>query len=91
MRLGGEEFLVVLAGADDATTDTVAERLRRVVADAPVPLTDGRAFAVTISLGVTQAAAPETIGPQLAHADAALYAAKQAGRNCTRRAQAFAT
>jgi diguanylate cyclase len=39
---------------------------------------------LTISIGLTQAAAGEVAGPLLARADKALYNAKDAGRNCCR-------
>lgn len=75
-RLGGEEFALLLPGADRTAAAAVAERVRRAVADGPCA-----GVAVTVSLGV--AVAPEDgAGPLqlLAAADAALYAAKRRNR-----------
>jgi two-component system cell cycle response regulator len=86
-RLGGEEFVVVMPGADGATAATVAERLRAVVAERPFAVagavTGGAPaiLTVTVSIGVgegRQSDAPERL---LAEADGALYAAKRGGRN----------
>jgi len=74
-RIGGEEFAVVLPGADEAAAAGVAERIRRGVEETP-----GRE-PVTVSLGVASTAGDEDAGSLLARADARLYAAKAAGRN----------
>jgi diguanylate cyclase (GGDEF)-like protein len=91
-RYGGEEFLMVLAGCDRPEGVHVAERLRRTIAAPPVALPEGE-IAVTISLGmVITGSAREPAGPGsserswvanhlLQVADAALYRAKQSGRN----------
>ena len=82
-RLGGEEFLVVLADADAAGAATYAEDLRTLVASDVV----ARRTPFTISVGV--AASDDgamTADELLAAADAALYAAKRAGRNAVRAA-----
>ncbi|HKY75571.1 MAG TPA: diguanylate cyclase, partial [Acidimicrobiia bacterium] len=57
------------------------ERLRSAVAGRPVGLADGREIAVTVSLG--GAAGTDDGGPEglVRRADAALYAAKNSGRN----------
>jgi diguanylate cyclase (GGDEF)-like protein len=80
-RFGGDEFLVLLpqTGGDNALL--TANRIRRAVAaDASMP--GGAGF--TLSIGITTGASPETIEEVLARADAALYEAKAAGRNCVR-------
>jgi two-component system cell cycle response regulator len=81
-RYGGEEFLAVLPGCCPAEAMTLAERLRKAVAEGPVELEGGR-LGVTLSLGVA-AAAPGAVGAGLLlrRADQALYRAKAAGRNC---------
>jgi len=83
-RYGGEEFAVILPGTDLPGTQTMAERLRRYIADVPVP-TDKGDLTVTISLGVASSAQDqddeEDVAALLNRADAAMYAAKQAGRN----------
>ena len=85
-RIGGEEFLVVLPEADLARASTVAERLRRIIGETPVPLPhDGKAIPVTSSIGLAIGNAPTTAGlgvDVLMHsADMALLYAKQDGRN----------
>ncbi len=80
-RYGGEEFAVILPSTDLPGARTMAERLRRSVADAPVP-TDKGDLTVTISLGVASNAQDDgDVAALLNRADAAMYAAKQAGRN----------
>ncbi len=78
-RYGGEEFVVLLPdaeGPDEA--GQVAERLRAAVEQADF----GIDRAVTISLGVAHSEAGDpSPAVVMARADAALYAAKQAGRN----------
>jgi diguanylate cyclase (GGDEF)-like protein len=76
-RLGGEEFLVVLPGVDAAEGAKVAERLRAAVESA---LPGG--LSITISAGVAAARGSDVDYDDLfAAADAALYRAKDAGRN----------
>ncbi|MCP2083534.1 UNVERIFIED_ORG: diguanylate cyclase (GGDEF)-like protein [Methylorubrum zatmanii] len=80
-RWGGEEFLVVLDQADATAAATVAERLRKSAAGQPFTV-NGAAVTVTASIGVAVVAAgEERIDAALSRADAALYAAKRAGRN----------
>ncbi|PIE25994.1 MAG: hypothetical protein CSA58_11665 [Micrococcales bacterium] len=81
-RYGGEEFVVVLVGADEPIGAMVAERLRRAVAGH-----DWQALhpdlAVTVSIGL---AAGDPADPEAAieRADQALYEAKRGGRNRVR-------
>lgn len=80
-RQGGEEFVLMLPGADADRARAAAERLRRNIAEAPFETSAG-ALAVTASFGVASLrAADVTPGSLLARADAAMYRAKQAGRN----------
>jgi diguanylate cyclase (GGDEF)-like protein len=82
-RLGGEEFVVVLPGAEMVDALEIAERLRAAV-EAARP----EGLAVTLSVGVAVAAGSELDFDRLYEsADAALYGAKQAGRNCLRVAE----
>lgn len=80
-RYGGEEFLLVLNGAKLSTARKVAERVRQHVASGPVNL-QGLEVEVTISLGIAVGHRDEESERLVARADAALYAAKAAGRNC---------
>jgi two-component system, cell cycle response regulator len=81
-RYGGEEFVVILPGADSEVLLELAERCRRAIADHPFPLRDGAPLPITVSLGV--AGVPEhaiTARELVRTADRALYLAKAAGRN----------
>jgi diguanylate cyclase (GGDEF)-like protein len=80
-RWGGEEFAVLLPGTDLGGAVVVAERVRARLADRVVLTADGVPVQVTASFGV--AAFPDSVSETalLAAADAALYAAKRAGRN----------
>lgn len=79
-RVGGEEFVALLpdVGIDVATR--VAERMRSSVADSPVEAPAGRLMA-TLSIGVAQWRSGETLEELFDRADAAMYVAKQNGRN----------
>ncbi len=84
-RLGGEEFAVLVAGTlDDGIR--VAERLRLAIASETIMLEDGRQFQLTASIGVAQLQAGENLEQLMQRADAALYAAKQKGRDSVARA-----
>jgi len=78
-RIGGEEFIVVLEGADLHKAVHLAEQLRTLV-DANELVPD---HAVTISLGVAELKDGESANDWLHRADEALYRAKDAGRNST--------
>lgn len=81
IRYGGEEFIILLPATDLATAQIIAERMRRNIVDSRLPHPGRSTGVVTASFGVAAApwgiSADETIGA----ADAALYAAKNAGRN----------
>jgi diguanylate cyclase (GGDEF)-like protein len=80
-RYGGEEFLIVLPGADAHVASRAAERLRSVVSDEPM-LPGTARLTVTTSTGVAWSLEPfETVDELVQLADAALYQAKAAGRN----------
>ncbi len=85
VRYGGEEFLVLLPGVDARGAITVAEQIRKSVEAGTFPNPGSRVSRhVTLSIGVAvQAPAAETASPEQLQrqADAALYRAKQAGRN----------
>jgi diguanylate cyclase (GGDEF)-like protein len=84
-RYGGEEFLVLLPGVNEQEAMVVAERVRESVEAASLPNPASRVSRhVTLSIGVAvQSPADEAITPEQLqrHADAALYLAKQTGRN----------
>ncbi len=87
-RYGGEEFAVLLPATDAEGARLVAERIRESVAQNE--FRDGAAsFPLTISIGIAELGAGEKISTEerltalFRAADAALYAAKRAGRNRT--------
>jgi diguanylate cyclase (GGDEF)-like protein len=83
-RLGGEEFAVVLPATDLDQAITVAERLRERVMRIDLSRWLGERR-LTVSIGVaTSVPTVDSISVMLHRADAALYAAKDAGRNCVR-------
>lgn len=84
-RYGGEEFLFILQNTDLAGGLEVAERVRARISD-DVMRSGDTTLTVSISLGVAQARDGDDVDSLIERADAALYAAKRAGRNCVRAA-----
>jgi diguanylate cyclase (GGDEF)-like protein len=87
-RFGGEEFAVLLPHAREVDALNVAERLRRHIAAMSIPVGDdiesGPFVKLTISVGVAALdGASRELTDMLAAADAALYYAKETGRNKT--------
>lgn len=88
-RLGGEEFAVLVPGTGLDGARALAERIRGQVQELTLHSDAGLAFQWTVSIGIANlaprpAGSPDAaaLGEQLmAHADHALYAAKNAGRN----------
>jgi diguanylate cyclase (GGDEF)-like protein len=80
VRLGGEEFLVILPECDSRSAVTRAERIRRSIAEHGWE-TLTRTLPVTVSIGVTTCRARTTPSAIMSLADQHMYAAKQAGRN----------
>jgi diguanylate cyclase (GGDEF)-like protein len=81
-RLGGEEFLLVLPGANRRRARYAAERIRssvelscRQIAGVPLDM--------TVSIGVADSRDGDAVSDVIERADAAMYAAKRAGRNRT--------
>ena len=87
-RFGGEEFAVLLPQAREVDALNVAERLRRHIAAMSIPVNDnsetGPFVRLTISVGVAALdGVSRELTDLLAAADAALYHAKETGRNKT--------
>jgi diguanylate cyclase (GGDEF)-like protein len=82
-RIGGEEFVCILSGLSDHEARGLADRLCRAIAASAGP---GDLPPVTISIGLALYRKGDTTEELLARADAALYEAKQGGRNQVRRA-----
>lgn len=79
-RWGGEEFIALLPHTPLAEALQVAERLRETLAASPIASSSGPVPA-TLSGGVAQWQSGETLDALVSRADAALYRAKQEGRN----------
>jgi diguanylate cyclase (GGDEF)-like protein/PAS domain S-box-containing protein len=85
-RTGGEEFGLLFPDAAPEQARSVAERIRHAVADAHIALPDGREVHVTVSIGlagVVGAGTELALNAANERADAALYRAKNQGRNRT--------
>jgi diguanylate cyclase (GGDEF)-like protein len=79
-RLGGEEFAIALAGNRTDQAAVLAERMRRAVA--ALAIRHGECLVeLTVSIGVAAHRGVTSLDKLMAHADAALYRAKAAGRN----------
>jgi diguanylate cyclase (GGDEF)-like protein len=81
-RMGGEEFIMVLAGTPQQDALIVAERLAAEMADMVVSPNEPT-YRITASLGVTEYRKDEDIHVTMERADRALYDAKRTGRNKT--------
>ncbi len=87
-RFGGDEFVVLAPAVSQEQAAALAERMRLAVCDSPLQLPDGGEHRLTVSVGVaimqmgeTQVDIKSAAERLLAEADAALYRAKQNGRN----------
>ena len=87
-RYGGEEFLVVLNRCDPSSALARAENLRAVICGKPIQARSA-ALSVTLSVGLALSSdfLNRTADEIIQKADAALYEAKKAGRNCVRMAR----
>jgi len=79
-RYGGEEFMLILSGTNTEGAKHIAERLRTAIESYPF-VYDRQEIAVTASFGVASLTGRDDAGQLFDKADAALYQAKDAGRN----------
>ncbi len=79
-RYGGEEFVILLPETTDAEAYNALTRLQRELTR-EFFMTDQQKVIITFSAGLTLRRREEPMQPALARADAAMYQAKQAGRN----------
>lgn len=84
-RYGGEEFILILPETDLEGAATIAERLRKTIADLEIPVSENNTLTVTASFGIAcsdpekhQSTSYEEL---IKRADLALYEAKESGRN----------
>lgn len=80
-RYGGEEFSVVFPNSRATDVSHSIERLRKGIENARFHF-EGKELRVTVSLGVAHLLLDEDTDSLIQRADAALYASKEAGRNC---------
>ena len=82
-RYGGEEFLVILNNRNLAAGSGRADEIRKAISSAPRETSAGAIY-ITTSMGVNQTDnwGNRSVDELLHEVDAALYAAKAAGRNC---------
>lgn len=80
-RIGGEEFAMLLPGADEHIASVIAERIRQRISASEIKH-EGKTLHITVSIGMTAISAQDERPEQpLARADEALYQAKHEGRN----------
>lgn len=82
-RIGGEEFALLLSGADPSAAESIAERLRQTLSR-KFFVSGRQRFAVTASMGLAELRPGEDREALIERADQALYQAKGEGRNCWR-------
>ncbi len=82
-RYGGEEFLFILQNTEIEEGREVAERVRARIGSNAVHARNEE-IRISLSLGVAQAREDDSVDTLIDRADAALYAAKLAGRDCVR-------
>ena len=80
-RLGGEEFVVVLPDTDTRGGCVVGDRLRRRLAETPMPVSASESINITVSAGLTSLRSEDDLEAMLQRVDLALYQAKQGGRD----------
>lgn len=82
-RYGGEEFVALLPNTSQSVAEAVANRLRECIAKLVVNTEDGQLVVFTVSAGITTSRSRTSLTPHqlIAEADAALYEAKNTGRN----------
>jgi len=82
-RIGGEEFVVVLAQAAEPEALRIAERIRADIERMVIELgEDHPSLRLTTSIGIASYQPEESVEDIMVRADRALYAAKECGRNC---------
>ena len=81
-RFGGEEFVILLPETAGQDAMIPAERFRQLIGGSRFPMPpDGQPVSVTVSVGIAGYRDGDTIDDVIRHADLAMYAAKNGGRN----------
>jgi diguanylate cyclase (GGDEF)-like protein len=79
-RYGGEEFIILLSETNLEVARLIGERLRQSIMNTPFE-TDAGEITITSSIGIAEARKQDTLETLIERADAALYKAKNLGRN----------
>lgn len=80
-RLGGEEFMLILIGVNEAQALVIAERIRHRIAHTPIPLSDTKFLHISASLGLAAHDGHPDYQNLMVRSDRAMYKAKLLGRN----------
>ncbi|NOY30586.1 MAG: diguanylate cyclase [Planctomycetes bacterium] len=80
-RYGGEEFALVMPNTKIPQAKLAAERVRKAIEELTIPF-EGKSLKVTASMGIAEVTASDDETKLVRRADDAVYAAKEAGRNC---------
>ncbi|WP_041798387.1 sensor domain-containing diguanylate cyclase [Rhodopseudomonas palustris] len=80
-RWGGDEFVVLVEDCDQDGLRALCARMVAAMNATPIRSDDGQDIALTVSIGGCRVVSGSSIDAAFAEADAALYAAKRAGRN----------
>ena len=80
-RYGGDEFLIVLPGADRTVASRIAEEIREDILNEKNYSEAGEEIRITVSVGITESRIDDSFDGMFLRADAALYQAKRTGRN----------
>lgn len=79
----GEEFLLILPNCTEVDLLSIAERIRLSIQALQID-TGRNTLSFTVSIGAYFSSTPQTLDAMLHKVDRALYAAKDAGRNCVK-------
>ncbi len=80
-RYGGEEFVVLLPHTDTNQAEAVAEKIRQTISDTVIAEMGDQSVTISIGVAGLDGMAANSIEDLVRHADAALYRAKEEGRN----------
>jgi diguanylate cyclase (GGDEF)-like protein len=83
VRYGGEEFILILPDTTASDARIIAERIRELLRNTDIFARDGNRLPhITMSMGLAELKTHQTMSTLIEAADAALYRAKHAGRDC---------
>lgn len=81
VRRGGEEFVLIMPGTDEAQASATAARIREHLACEPITIGEGLSVQQTVSIGVATWDGQESAEALESRTDEAMYEAKRAGRD----------